>query len=56
MAVVPQTRIIEIDLLNNKIPLNINSLNSNMPVIACISNDYGYEHIYSKQIETKEKR
>ena len=47
---------IEIDLLNNKIPLNINSLNSNMPVITCISNDYGYEHIYSKQIETKGKK
>ncbi len=47
---------IEIDLLNNNLPLNITSLNSNIPVITCIANDFGYENIFSKQIEIKAKR
>ena len=48
---------IEIDLLNNKkLPINISSLNSNSSVITCLANDYGYENIFSKQIENKGKK
>ena len=47
---------IEIDLLNIKVPIDINSLNSNIPVITCISNDYGYENIFKKQLESKGRK
>ena len=48
---------IEIDLLNNKkFSIDISSLNSNSSVMTCLANDYGYENIFSKQIENKGKK
>lgn len=51
---------IEIDMLNIKVNglngFDIQSLNSNSPVITCIANDHGYHNIFSKQIEAKSKK
>ena len=37
----------------NKKKFKIESLSSNSSVITCLANDEGYEHVYSKQIESK---
>jgi D-sedoheptulose 7-phosphate isomerase len=36
---------------NNRNPLPSISLNSDSAAITCIANDFGYEHIYSRQLE-----
>jgi D-sedoheptulose 7-phosphate isomerase len=36
---------------NNRNPLPSISLNSDSTVITCIANDFGYEHIYSRQLD-----
>jgi D-sedoheptulose 7-phosphate isomerase len=36
---------------NNRNPLPSISLNSDSTAITCIANDFGYEHIYSRQLE-----
>ena len=37
--------------LNNRIPLSSVSLNSDVAALTCISNDFGYEYVFSRQLE-----
>ena len=38
---------------NSKRGLKVESLGSNLAVITCIANDYGYEKIFSEQLKNK---
>ena len=37
--------------LNNRDPLSSVSLNSDVAALTCISNDFGYDHVFSRQLE-----
>lgn len=40
----------------NRIPINSISLNTDTSVLTCIANDFGYENIFSRQLEAISKK
>ena len=42
--------------INDRIPLNSTCLNSNISVLTCISNDYDFADVFSRQLEANAQK